>query len=93
MPIAQADGRETLDAWFHMVPFHVASSDAVMHLSIGPSLRVSSPRISPIKPDPSYLSALSFISCAALLSSGSICGGPSLKSTLLIVPVKGNGTW
>ena len=40
-----------------------------------------------------YLFMLSFISCAALLSSGSNCDGPSLKSTLLIVPVKGNGTW
>ena len=29
---------------------------------------------------------LFFMSCAALLSSGSICDGPSLKSTLLIVP-------
>ena len=40
-----------------------------------------------------HLFMLSFISCAALASSGSICDGPSLKSTLLIVPVKGNGTW
>ena len=50
--------------------------------------RLNGGEISPTKPRPStYLFILSFMSCTALLSSGSICAGPSLKSTLLIVPV------
>ena len=53
---------------------------------------------SPVKPAPptrssAYLFMLSFMHCAALLSSGNICDGTSLKSSLLIVPEKGNGTW
>ena len=36
---------------------------------------------------------LAFISAAAFIGSGIISGGPGLKVTLLIVPVKRNGGW
>ena len=53
---------------------------------------------SPVKPaftDPVLCLPIHAVlhACAALLSSGNICDGTSLKSSLLIVPEKGNGTW